>query len=286
MLQGATNTVVANVSSKVGSPSGTVTLVDATQGLVGTGIYTSGQNWTFPLGGLATASYSVTASYLGDENYLPVSTTVPVTFQEIPPSVLLTASPASVTTTAGTPVATTITLQSLVGFSALSGANITCEVAPVDTLPYYSECTFNNPQPTICAPTATNNTCTPATTVLTLTTNIPVNIPPASASNTQRPQPFRSPLALAGIFGLGLLGLALRRRAIFNRYLLDLVCLVLFFAGTVMGITSCTNSGYSTPPPIPHYTTPSGTYNVSIQVTDTATGVVESLPFTLGVTIQ
>jgi hypothetical protein len=61
---------------------------------------------------------------------------------------------------------------------------------------------------------------------------------------------------------------------------------VLFFAGTVMGITSCTNSGYSTPPPIPHYTTPSGTYNVSIQVTDTATGVVESLPFTLGVTIQ
>ena len=37
---------------------------------------------------------------------------------------------------------------------------------------------------------------------------------------------------------------------------------------------------------VPVYTTPSGTYKISIQVTDTQTGVVESLPFTLGVTIQ
>ena len=182
-------------------------------------------------------------------------------------------------------MASTITIQSLVGFSALSGANITCEILPADTVPSYSECTFNNPQPTICAPTVTNNTCAPATTVLTITTNIPVNIP-SSASNTQRSQPFRSPLDLAGIFGLGLLGLALRRRAVFNRYLLNLLCLVLFFAGTVMGITSCTNDGYTHTPKVPVYTTPSGTYNISIQVTNTATGVVESLPFTLGVTIQ
>ena len=199
---------------------------------------------------------------------------------------LLTASPASVTTTAGTPVASTITLQSLVGFSAPSGANITCNVSQLGApnFPPYSECTFNNPQPDICAPT-TNTTCVPATTVLTLTTNIPVNIP-TSASNTQKAQPLRTPLALAGMFGLGLLGLALRRRAIFNRYLLNLVCLVLFFAGTVMGITSCTNSGYQGHIQVPHYTTPSGTYKISIQVTDTQTGVVESLPFTLGVTIQ
>jgi sugar lactone lactonase YvrE len=285
LLQGAANTLVANVSSGVGSPSGTVTLIDATQGLVGTGTYTSGQNWTFPLGLLVSDPYSLIASYSGDENFSPVSTAVPVTFQLIPPSVLLTASPASVTTKAGTPVASTITIQSLVGFSALSGANITCEVTPVDTTPSYSECTFDNPQPTICAPTATSNTCAPATTVLTLTTNIPVNIP-ASASNTQRSQPFRSQLELAGIFGLGLLGLALRRRAIFNRYLLNLVCLALFFAGTVMGITSCTNSGYTKTPTVPVYTTPSGAYKITVQVTNTATGVVESLPFTLGVTIQ
>lgn len=284
MLQGAPNTLLAKVTSAVGTPTGTVTLNDATQGSLGPATYTSNQIWTFSVGALAVDPYSVTASYGGDENFSPVSTKVPVTFQLIPESVLLTASPASVSTKAGTPVASTITIQSLVGFSALRGANISCEIAPADTVPSYSECTFNNPQPIICAPTATNNTCNPATTVLTLTTNIPVNIP--IASNTHRSQPFGSPLSLAGIFGLGLLGLTLRRRAIFNRSLLNLICLVLSFAGAVMGITSCTNSNYTHTPVVPVYTTLSGTYNISIQVTDTATGVVESLPFTLGVTIQ
>ncbi len=287
MLQGQPNTLVATVTSKVGSPSGNVYLVDATQGNLGPFTYTTNQSWTYSTGTLGTASYSVTASYAGDENFSPITTTVPVTFQLIPPSALLTASPASVTTAAGTPVASTITIQSLVGFSALSGANISCNVTTLGApnFPPYSECTFNNPQPTICAPAATNNTCTATTTVLTLSTNIPVNIP-ATASNTPRPQPLRAPFSLAGIFGLGLLGLALRRRRIVNRYLLNLVCLVLFFAGMVMGITSCTNSGYTHTPPVPHYVTPSGTYKISIQVTNTATGVVESLPFTLGVTIQ
>lgn len=285
LQDGTPNTLVANVSSKVGIPTGTVTLTDAKQGSLGAASYTSSQNWSFSTNSLAVASYSVIATYHGDQNYSAVSTTVPVTFQIIPPSVLLTASPASVTTKAGTPVTSTITLNSLVGFSAPSGANITCAFTQANTPPYYSECTFDNPQPIICAPSATNNTCQPTTTVLTLNTNIPVNLP-ANASNTQRPQPFRSPFELAGILGLGLLGLAVRRRAIFNRYLMNLVCLVLFCAGAVMGITSCTNAGYTHTPPAPVYTTASGTYNITIQVTNTATGQVESLPFTLGVNVQ
>ena len=285
LLISAPNTLVASVTSTVGIPTGNITLVDATQGPVGGATYTSNQNWIFSTSALAAASYSVIASYGGDQNFSPVSTTVPVTFQVIPPSVLITASPASVTTAAGTPVASTITIQSLVGFSALTGANISCEVAPNDTVPSYSECTFDNPQPTICAPTAVGNTCAPATAVLTLSTNIPVNIPNSARSDPPA-RPHSSPFTLAGIFGLGLLGLALRRRAIFNRYLINLVCLVLFFTGTVIGMTSCTNSGYTKALQVPHYKTPTGTYNISIQVTNTATGVVESLPFTLGVTIQ
>jgi hypothetical protein len=285
MLQGQPNTLVANVSSGVGIPTGTVTLTDATQGNLGAATYTSGQNWLFSTGSLGSASYSVIASYAGDQNFSAVSTTVPITFQIIPPSVLITASPASLTTKAGTPVASTITIQSLVGFSALSGANITCEIAPKDTVPSYSECTFDVPQPTICAPTTTNNTCAPATTVLTLNTNVPVNIP-VTARNVPSTPSHRSPFALAGILGLGLLGLALRRKAIFNRYLLNIVCLALFFAGTVMGIASCTNTGYTKTPPAPHYTTPTGTYNITVQITNTSTGLVESLPFTLGVTVQ
>ena len=284
LLQNGTNSLVATVTSSVGTPTGTVTLVDATQGSLGAGTYTSGQAWTFPLSGLPSDSYSVIASYGGDQNFSPASTKVAVTFQLIPQSVLLTASPATVSTPAGTPVATTITIQSLVGFSALKGANISCEVTPSDTVPSYSECTFNNPQPIICAPAVTGNTCSPTTTVLTLSTNIPVNIP--VASNTHESQPFGSRISLAGIIGFGLLGLTLRRKAIFNRSLLNLICLVLSFAGVVMGITSCTNSAYTHAPAVPTYTTPTGTYQISIQVTDVATGTVESLPFKLGVTIQ
>jgi hypothetical protein len=75
-----------------------------------------------------------------------------------------------------------------------------------------------------------------------------------------------------------------------NRYLLNIVCLVLLFAGTVMGITSCTNDGYTHTPPVPVVTTPASKantpYEISIQITNTQRGVVESLPFTLGVTIQ
>jgi len=259
---------------------------------VGAATYTQDQIWTFATGNLAVGAYNLTADYSGDQNFLPVTSSPPVAFQVIPPSVLLTANPASVTTKAGTPVASTITIQSLVTFSAPAGANITCEVAPQDTVPYYSECTFNNPQPDIlaCAPgtgTSASNPCQPTTTstVVTLSSNIPVNLPP-TAKNLPLDKPRGSPLLLAGVFGLGLLGLALRRRTIFNRYLLNLLCLVLFFAGTVMGIASCTNSSYSNPPKVPTYTTPSGTYNVSIIVTNSSSGTVESLPFTLGVTIQ
>ena len=53
MLQGAPNTVVANVSSTVGIPTGAVNMIDATQGSLGAATYTSGQNWTFSTGGLA-----------------------------------------------------------------------------------------------------------------------------------------------------------------------------------------------------------------------------------------
>ncbi len=289
VLQGGTGTLQANVSSKVGIPSNDVpvTLTDATQGSLGSMIYTSGQNWTFDTGPLRTDSYSVIASWAGDINYSPVQTTVPVTFQLTPPTVLLTASPASLTTPAGTPVAATISIQALVGFTAPSGANIICNVSKLGApnFPPDSECTFSASQPFICPPTPTNGPCTAATTVLTLNTNVPVNIL-STASNTQRPQHVRSPLALAGIFGLGLLGLALRRRAIFNRYLLNIVCLALFFAGTVMGITSCTNDSYSAPIHVPTYTTPAGTYNISVQVTNIQTGALESLPFTLKVTVQ
>jgi hypothetical protein len=53
-----------------------------------------------------------------------------------------------------------------------------------------------------------------------------------------------------------------------------------------MSFGGCTNSSYTQTPPAKKYTTPAGIYNVSIQVTNPVSGAVESLPFTIPVTIQ
>jgi hypothetical protein len=80
--------------------------------------------------------------------------------------------------------------------------------------------------------------------------------------------------------------LALRRKTIFNRKLLNSAGAVLMLIGVVMGVGGCTNSSYTkTPPPLKFTTTP-GTYQVGIVVTDPGNGNLESLPFTLPVTIQ
>jgi sugar lactone lactonase YvrE len=276
-----TTNMTANVTSPLGTPTGTVTFMNGTTS-VGSATPDANGNATFNAGGLPVGTYNLTAVYSGDSNFSSVTSTA-IAFQVIEQSVLISASPTSVSTKAGTPVASTLTLQSLVGFSAANGTNITCNNA---TMPSYSECTFTVPQPDICAPTSgANNTCQPTTTVVTISTNIPVNIPP-TASNVPMRTPRSSPLLPAGLFGLGLLGLAVRRRKIFNRYWLGAGCLVLFLAGSVLGVTSCTNSSYTHTPAVPTYTTPSGTYNVSIVITNPSSGQVQSLPFTLGVTIQ
>jgi hypothetical protein len=78
----------------------------------------------------------------------------------------------------------------------------------------------------------------------------------------------------------------MRRRAIFGRKVLNGVGLALMLLGITMGFGGCTNSSYTKTPPAQKYTTPSGTFNVSIQVTNPVSGAVQSLPFTFPVTIQ
>jgi hypothetical protein len=276
-------TLAVNVSSSLGSPSGTFTFMNGSQA-VGTAPLDANGNAVFNTSTLANGSYSITAVFSGDQNFASVTSSA-IAFQVIPSSVLITASPTSVSTSAGTPVASTITLQSLAGFSAPNGANIACNNS---TLPYYSECTFSVPNPVICAPPGT--TAIPCsgitTTVVTISSNIPVNLPPATAANVPANRPGTSPLIPAGFLGLGLFGLALRRRAIFNHKLLNSVSLALLLIGAVMGFGGCTNNSYTQQIKVPVYTTPAGTYKVSILVTDPSSGAQESLPFTIPVTIQ
>lgn len=275
-------TLTANVSSLVGTPTGTVTFMNGSQ-VEGTSPIDANGNAVFTTFPLADGTYSLTAVYSSDQNFATAASSA-VPFQIIPSSVLISAASTSVTTSAGTPVAATLQLQSLAGFST-NGSNIVCDNS---TLPYYSECTFSNPSPAICDPQASTGTpCTGITsTVVTISSNIPVNLPPSTTASLRPHESGSSPLIPAGIFGLGLFGLVMRRKAIFNGKLLNSIALSLMLIGVALGFGGCTNSAYTKTPPPLKFTTKSGTYSVSIKVTDPASGVTQSLPFTLTLTIK
>jgi hypothetical protein len=271
---GSNTTLKAAVASAKGSPTGNIsfmngtTVADPTQNPV---TLNANGNATFSTQNLAQGTYNITAVYNSDQNFSSVASTV-ITFQVILPSVIITATPPTLTVTPGVPAKTLLTLQALVGYSAVNsldgGVFIACDNA---TVPKYTECTFDVPQVQI--PDGGSGTTT-----LTLSSNLPVNV--ASVRTTT------SPIAFAGLFGLGMLGLAFRRKTTLHRVALNMLCLLLLGAGLITGIGGCTNSSYTVTPPAPHVITPSGTYNIRVFATSPREGTVKSLPFTLQVTVK
>jgi hypothetical protein len=155
----------------------------------------------------------------------------------------------------------TLTLMPLVQFNGQVALECVSPDAPVpgtNTLPPYSECTFAYPNSGSGNIQVGGNGLTPSTIVVTLSTNIPVNGGSSSSASLAK----RAPWMLAGLFGFGFLGLLAGRKRL-NRYL-TMVCLALMLSGAFLSITSCTNAGYSTPPPAPKVTTPNGTYNMQV----------------------
>lgn len=274
ILLNGTSTITATVTSSSGVPTGTVTfmngssLADPTQGAA----TLNGQGQaTFNTSNLALGAYTLTAVYSGDQNFASLS--IPIsTFNIINPSVLITASPSSLSVKAGSSNSVALTLQGLVGYGGTTTAvNLACNTA---TLPEYSECSFSEPN----VPMTVANGSVQVT--LTINTNIPVN-----SGAVRRPNFRADVLIFASTFGLGLFGLGMRRRKLFNAHLLTLFCVVMFL-GSVAGLIGCTNAGYTHTPPTPVVTTPSGSSNVSVTATDALSGKVVSIPFTLPVTVQ
>jgi hypothetical protein len=267
--------LTASVISTVGTPTGSVTFlvngkpVDATQpqnSLNASGIA------DFSLVNLPLGVYTISAQYNGDQNYASETITLP-TFEIINPSVEVTATPSTVSTAPGTAVTATLNLMPLVGFS--QSVSLECVSA---SLPQYTECTFAYPNSG--GGTVSVGGTSPSTIVVTISSNVPVN---SGAVAFPRQQPW----ALAGLFGLGLLGLVAGRKK-FNRYL-TMIGLAVMLSGVFMGVTSCTNAGYSTPPAAPKVATPAGTYNVQIISYNPSNLQQNSLTtpvFTLPVTIQ
>jgi sugar lactone lactonase YvrE len=272
VLAGSNTTLQAAVTSSVGSPTGSVqflsgsTPADPKQNPVtlnGSGVA------TFNTSNLAQGTYNLTAVYSSDLNFATVTSPV-ITIVVIPPSALITANPPAVSTAAGTAVFSTLTVTALEGYSPKLGAQLYCDPT---TMPKYAECTFDVPTIDIF-----DNPGVPQISHVTISSNIPVNEGAVRSGS--------SPIAFAGLFGLGLLGLAFRGRAKLHRSGLTLACLLLMSAGAATGLTGCTNGSYSHTPAAPHVVTPSGTYHVSIYTLDLTTDKVSSLPFTLTVTIQ
>ena len=257
---GTPTNIPFSVTSTIGTPTGTVRFlvnnkpVDPSQDPLPLSAA------TLSLSGLAQGTYNVTAVYSGDTNFSSISYALP-TFIVTVPRDEITSSPASLTITPGTPVTATLSLKPLVSFASTK-VLMECVTA---TLPPYSECTFDNPIPAVGqAP----NTQAATTVVVTISSNVPVN--GGTTSSAARMQPW----ALAGFFGLGLMGIFVGRRRV-NRYL-SVFGFAVLLSGGFMGLTSCTNAGYSTPLPAPKVTTPAGTYNVQIITTD-STGLQNSL---------
>ena len=283
----------AIVSSSVGTPSGTVTFTqngnpaDPTQGVNGAIAPNGNGVATFLLQNLGLGVYNLSASYSGDVNFAPVN--VPLqTFYVINPSVQITVS-GGATITPGTPVQVTLTLMPLVGFS--ENVSLECNssdapiklaaTTPATTLPQYSECTFNYANPSTGTEAVGASGAVPTTIVMTISTDVAVN-GGTTASVTRQ-----SPWALAGLFGLGLVGLITGRKKLYRS--MAVICIAMMLSGLFMGITACTNAGYSTPPPAPKVTTPNGTYNVQIITYDPEALIQNSLTtpmFTLPVTVQ
>jgi sugar lactone lactonase YvrE len=285
--------VSAIVSSLVGTPTGTITFeengnpVDPTQGVQGAIALNGNGVSTSTLQNVGLGDYTLTAVYSGDVNYATES--IPVApFDVISPSVQVTAPSGTVNITPGTPTQVTLTLMPLVGFSS-THVSLECNTPdapvklaptnPASTLPQYSECTFNYADPS--TGTVTVGGTTPTTIDMTISTNVAVN-GGATASLASE-----APWSLAGLLGLGLVGLIAGRRKFYR--LMAVICIAIMLSGLFLGMTACTNAGYSTPPPAPKVATPQGTYNVQVITYDPQALVQTSLTspmFTLPVSIQ
>jgi Bacterial Ig-like domain (group 3) len=280
--QGSSTTMTATVTSTLGSPTGSVTFMNGST-VLGTSPLNASGTATFNTSSLAAGPntadlgqvYNITAVYSGDINFATV-TSAASPIEIVPASALITASPAAVSTKAGTPVQSTLTITPLEGYAPKLGATLYCDSS---TLPQYSECTFDVPTLDIYDAKGA-----PVTSHVTISSNLPVNVGSLRKGIDPKGKG-PSPIEYASFFGLGIVGLALRKKTRLNARLQTMVCLMLL-GGSLVGLGGCTNSGYTHTPPSPQVTTPTGTYQVSIYTIDLTNNQRSSLPFTLTVTIQ
>ena len=274
------STTTLSVSSASAGPAQKLTFTATVTGFAPTGTV-SFQAGTTALGsapvanGIATlsgsfasaGSYSVTATYSGDANNTPSSSTA-VTVVIATPDFSLSASPASASIGVGKSAATTLSLTPIGGYNGT--VKFSCGALPVGVA-----CSF---APATVTPTGG----AAATTVLTVTTT-------ASTSALLQKHNLSRPLHGIAWASLLLLTLAPRRARLLRRRLTRAGLLTLLLTACMISFSGCGGGGGSSPsptppaPPTPTPSTPTGAQTITITATDSAGVLSHSVNFQLTV---
>lgn len=234
--------------------------------------------------------------YSGDANFLTFNGPTPTVLQSVRGPVVqitqtgnassLTAAP-TLSITPGSTASMNLTLTSILGYG-IAGLNgqLNASNFPVtlscDNLPPHTQCSFTypNPDPTIanavdipCPSGATTTevadgsvSCTPGLATVTFYTNV-------SAGTTTGMNARSTSVALAAIFGFGMMGLFFRRKSFEKARLMMMVFLMIVGSALAVSITACNTTNLSSQASL---STPAGTYAVTITADEVGTLCVSS----------
>ncbi|MGA2697130.1 MAG: Ig-like domain-containing protein [Terriglobales bacterium] len=258
-INGSPVTFTATIAGTVGSPppvpTGTVTFLDGTTALYSPVKLNSSGMAVFTISTLSAATHSITASYSGDGNYLPVTSTVlsEVVVPAPASDYTLTAPVLTQTVEVGTSTSYSVTI------TPTNGYNGTITFACIGL--QGASCAFN---PSSLTP---NNIETTLVSNLTVTTSIATSAlrPPTRPAS-------RSYSLLAGIAGGGFFGIVLlirsgkndRRRLRNSRRMMYVGVLAVFAFTLILFLAACGGSSTT------GTNTPIGTQNFTVNATGTA----------------
>jgi len=234
--------------------------------------------------------------YSGDANFLSLTGSTSTVIQSVRgPALQITqtgnASSQTVAPTlsvsAGSTASMNLTLTSILGYGiAGKGGQLNNSDFPVslacDNLPPHTQCSFTypNPDPTVanavdipCPSGATttevadgSSSCSPGLVTVTFYTDV-------AAGTTTSMVARGSSVALAAIFGFGMIGLFFRRKAFERARLMTMVFLMIVGTALAVSITAC-NTTILTPGST--LATPAGTYAVTITADQVGTQCISS----------
>jgi hypothetical protein len=220
------------------------------------------------------STHYITPVYSGDANFVGATDPVSTLFQALrSPLVTISSNPSSLSVTAGSTASATLTITSIDGYgyaghgSTLNNFNLPVTLT-CDNLPPHAACSFTYPttvsslQPT--APNSVQIPCSGSTSAaddclpgtVTITINTDVSAGTSTSQNTTA-----ASVTLASIFGFGMIGLFLRRKAFEKGRNLLIVFLMIVGAALSVSLTACNTTNLGSNAVL---TSTPGTYAVTV----------------------